>query len=124
MRVNRFLALAAVSFLLAMTAMGADVTGKWTGQVPGRNGVMDTTFNFKSAGDQVTGTMSGPQGAELAIKEGKLSGDDISFKVTLEFNGNSIGLLFTGKVSGSEIKMKRMREGADTAQEFTLKKAS
>ena len=43
------------------------------------------------------------EASELAIKEGKLSGDDISFKVTLEFNGNSIGLLFTGKISGSEI---------------------
>jgi hypothetical protein len=123
MKMNKWLALAAMTVLLAMSAMAADISGKWVGQVPGRNGVNETTFNFKSAGDQLTGTMSGPQG-ELPIKDGKVAGDDVSFKVTLEFNGNSIGLLFTGKVSGAEIKMKRQREGADQSQEFTLKKAN
>jgi len=107
-----------------MTALAADVTGKWVGQVPGRGGqTAETTFNFKVSGSDLTGTMTGPQG-ELPLKEGKVTGDDIAFKVTLEFNGNSIGLQFNGKVNGNEIQMKRMREGAPNAQEFTLKKAS
>ena len=123
MRMNKFLTLAAMTILLATSTLAADISGKWVGQVPGRNGLTETTFNFKSAGDQLTGTMTGPMG-DLPIKEGKVTGDDVSFKVTLEFNGNSIGLMFTGKVSGSEIKMKRQREGADQSQEFTLKKAN
>lgn len=116
--------LAAMTALLAMTAFAADVTGKWVGQVPGRGGqTTETTFNFKVSGTELTGTMSGPQG-DLPIKEGKVTGDDIAFKVMLEFNGNSIVLLFNGTAKGNELQMKRQREGGPNAQEFTLKKAS
>lgn len=123
MRIKKLFAMAAMTALFAMTATAADITGKWTGQVPGRNGVTDTTFNFKQAGDKLTGTMTGPQG-DLEIKDGKVTGDAVAFKIVLEFNGNMIVLNFDGTASGSEIKMKRMREGAPAAQEFTLKKAS
>ena len=88
-----------------------------------RNGTTNTTFNFKQAGAALTGTMTGPQG-DVEIKDGKVAGDTVSFKVALEFNGNSIVINFDGTVSGSEIKMKRMREGAPNATEFVLKKAS
>jgi hypothetical protein len=115
---------AALAVLFSVVALAADVTGKWTGQVPGRNGATESTFTFKVAGDQLTGTMTGPQGRDLELKDGKVAGDDISFKTTLEFNGNSIVLLFKGTVSGNEIKMKRQREGADQQQDFTLKRAS
>jgi hypothetical protein len=123
MKMNRLFAIAAMTALFAMIAMAADITGKWVGQVPGRQGTQETTFNFKQAGDQLTGTMTN-QAGDFPIKEGKITGDDIAFKVTLEFNGNSIGLVFNGKVSGGELKMKRTREGSDQAQEFSLKKAS
>ena len=124
MKMTKLFALAGMTALLAMTALAADVTGKWVAQVPGRDGqTRETTFNLKSAGDQLTGTMSGFQG-DVPIKDGKIAGDDISFKVTLEFNGNSIGFSYTGKVAGSEIKMKRTREGADQVQEFVAKKAN
>jgi len=123
MKMNRLFATAAITALFATIAMAADISGKWVGQVPGRNGTTENTFTLKQAGDQLTGTMTN-QAGEFPIKEGKVTGDDVSFKVTLEFNGNSIGLMFSGKVSGDELKMKRTREGSDQAQEFSLKKAS
>jgi len=124
MKTHRIFAALAMAALFAMTALAADITGKWVGQVPGRQGTTtETTFNLKSSGDQLTGTMTNQLG-DFPIKEGKVTGDDVSFKVTLEVNGNSIGLVFNGKVSGSELKMKRTREGTDQAQEFTLKKAN
>ena len=123
MKMNRLFATAAITALFATIAMAADISGKWVGQVPGRNGTTENTFTLKQAGDQLTGTMTN-QAGEFPIKEGKVTGDDVSFKVTLEFNGNSIGLMFSGKVSGNELKMKRTREGSDQAQEFSLKKAS
>jgi hypothetical protein len=119
---NCFLIAAAV--LLAMTASAADVSGKWVGQMPTRNGeTRETTFDLKSDGDKLSGTMSGPQG-EIDIKDGKISGNDISFKVPLEFNGNSFVLIFKGTISGDQIKFTRGREGADQTQEFTAKRAS
>jgi hypothetical protein len=124
MRINHCFLLAAMAVLLAMTASAADVSGKWVGQMPTRNGdTRETTFNLKADGDKLTGTMSGPQG-EIGIKDGMISGNNISFKVALEFNGNSFVLVFKGAVSGDQIKFTRGREGAEQTQEFTAKRAS
>jgi hypothetical protein len=111
--------------IAAMTiAWAADVTGKWVAQVPARGGeTRETTFNFKVEGEKVTGSMSGLQG-DVPISDGKISGDDISFKVKLSFNNNEVTLLFTGKVSGDEIKFTRTREGGNNpGTEFTAKRA-
>ena len=108
----RTLLAGAVMLLLATAAMAADVTGKWVAQVPGRGGqTMDRTFNFKVAGTALTGTVSGFQGADTPISDGKIDGDNISFTTKAEFNGNAIVTKYTGTVSGSEIKFKTEREG-------------
>jgi hypothetical protein len=124
MRIKNSLLLAAMTALLAITASAADVSGKWTGQMPTRNGdTREVIFNLKADGDKLTGTMGGPQG-DIEIKDGKVSGDNISFKTNLEFNGNSFVLIFKGTVAGDQIKFTRAREGADQTQEFTAKKAN
>ena len=124
MRMRNCFLIAAMAVLLAMTASAADVSGKWVGQMPTRDGnTREATFDLKANGDKLTGTMSGPQGG-IEIKDGKVSGNDISFKVPLEFNGNSFVLIFKGTVSGDQIKFTRGREGADQTQEFTAKRAS
>jgi len=111
--------------LLALTALAADITGKWTAEVPGRGGqTRETTFTFKVDGNALTGTVSGFRG-EMPISDGKIEGDQISFTQTLEFNGNSIKLVYKGTVSGDEIKFTRTREGGEgRTQEFTAKRAS
>jgi hypothetical protein len=103
--------------LLAAALFAADVSGKWSGEVPGRGGQTAATFVFKVDGDKLTGTMTGPQG-EVALQEGKVAGDKISFSTA----GANAKILFEGTVSGGEIKMTRTREGGQ-AREFTLKKA-
>jgi hypothetical protein len=110
--------------LTVMTlAWAADVSGKWIAQVPTRGGqTRETVFNFKTDGEKLTGTVSGPQG-DIAISDGKVSGDEISFTVTANFGGNEVKLNYKGKVSGDEIKFTRTREGAQQSQEFTAKRA-
>jgi hypothetical protein len=118
--------LLSVCFVFAAMSLvwAADIDGKWTAQVPGRNGqTREQTFTFKAEGDKLTGTASGMQG-DNPISDGKISGDEISFTVKVSFNGNDITLLYKGKVSGDEIKFTRTVEGADRPpQEFTAKKA-
>jgi hypothetical protein len=105
-------------FLLASILVAADVSGKWMGEVPARGTETRTaTFVFKAEGDKLTGTMTGPQG-EVALQDGKVSGDTISFSST----GGNAKILFEGKVAGDEIKMTRTREGGQS-REFTLKRA-
>ena len=109
----RALLIAMVVCLIAPAVQAADVNGQWVAQIPGRDGnTMDTTLNFKVAGEQLTGTMENQYG-ERQISDGKLSGDDISFTIHIEFNGNEMTLVYTGKVAGNEIKFHRERKGGD-----------
>jgi opacity protein-like surface antigen len=108
--------------LLASAVMAADVTGKWTAQVPGRDGqTREQTFNLKAEGDKLTGTVSGGQGGDTAIADGKISGDTISFTVTREMGGNTMKFVYTGSVAGDEIKFKR-EGGPGQPREFTAKR--
>jgi hypothetical protein len=111
--------------LLALTALAADITGKWTAQVPGRGGqTREATFNFKVDGNTLTGTVSSPRG-DMPISDGQINGDQISFNQTMEFNGNTMKIVYKGTVSGDEIKFTRMRDGGEgRGQEFTAKRAN
>lgn len=123
MKILRFAS--AFFLLLAATLLAADVNGKWVAQVPGRDGqTREMTFNFKQAGDQLTGSVTTPRGS-ADISDGKVNGDEISFVQVLEFGGNQMKFLYKGKVSGDEIKFTRQREGGEgRTQEFTAKRAS
>jgi hypothetical protein len=116
----------AISLMLvcALTALAADFNGKWTAQVPGRGGeTRETTFTFKVSGDAVTGSMSGGQGGDIQIADGKVSGDTITFSITRERGGQTMKNTYTGTMSGAEIKFKR-EGGQRGPQEFTAKKAT
>jgi hypothetical protein len=115
----RTLLLTALLGIFALAASAADVTGKWMAQVPGRNGTTDVTFNLKQAGSELTGTVTTGQG-DQQISEGKVDGENISFKVTFEARGNQITQNYKGAVSGNEIKF--TREGGRGPIEFTAKK--
>ena len=124
MKFQRMMAAVAIAVaVLAVVVQAADVTGKWTGSVPTRDGgTREATFNFKQDGEKLTGTMTGPQG-DIELKDGAVKGDDVSFNVALSFGGNDVKLIYKGKVAGDEIKFTRTREGADQKQEFTVKRA-
>src|SRR5712691_11749215 len=111
----------------ALLALGAaaqaqdkksDASGTWTWTQPGRNGGPDrkSTLKLKFEGDKVTGTLSAPgrggQSSDVAISEGKLKGDEISFEVVREVQGNKITAKYHGKISSDSIKGK-METGRD-----------
>ena len=109
--------LTALLGIFALAASAADVTGKWTAEVPGRGGNMQTnTFVFKADGSKLTGTLSGGRGGDVEITDGKIDGDNISFVVVRSFGGNTVKQLFKGTVSGDTIKFTRTMEGATRAQ--------
>lgn len=115
--------LALLSCLLAVAALAADVSGKWTAEVQGRNGTTTQTFNFKVDGSALTGTISGGRGGDVTISNGKVDGDNVSFDVTREFQGNSMTMHYTGTVSGDELKLK-MEGGRGGAREITAKRST
>ncbi|MBX7187792.1 MAG: hypothetical protein K1Y01_21800 [Vicinamibacteria bacterium] len=120
---SKFFLAAASTLLLAAASFAADISGKWTAEVQGRQGAMTTTFVFKVEGEKLTGTVSG-RGGDTAISDGTIKGDELAFNVTMNFNGNEMKMAYKGKVAGEEIKMTRTRPGSEMPpQEFTAKRA-
>jgi hypothetical protein len=110
--------------LLLAVAMAADISGKWTGDMPGRGGdTAPTTFTFKVDGEKLTGSVAGAQG-DMPIQEGKIAGNQISFSTTFDAGGNSIKILYRGTLSGDQMKMTRERDGSGQPREFTIKRSS
>jgi len=124
----RKLTLAALLGIFAIAAYAADVTGKWTAEVPGRGGNMQTnTVVLTQDGSKVTGTLDGGRGGPVEITNGKVEGDTVTFTVVRNFNGNEIKQNFKGAISGSEIKFSRTMEGGQGGGqpvEFTAKKSA
>jgi hypothetical protein len=131
MKARSVLMVCALALVGAVASYAADVTGKWTAELPGRGGqTMTNTFEFKQDGAKLTGTISGGMGEPQEISEGTVEGDNVSFAVVREFNGNSIKMLYKGAVSGDEIKFTMTREGGAGGRggrgpsEFVAKKAN
>jgi hypothetical protein len=116
-------AFAALLGLFVFSAAAADVTGKYTAEVPGRGGNLSTqTFNLVADGDKLTGTVTTPRG-DQQITDGKVSGDSVSFMTIVKYQDREMKITYKGTVSGDTIKFSRMREGADQAQDFVATKA-
>ena len=110
----------------------ADPAGTWTWTTPGRNGGADRkmTLKLKVEGEKVTGTLSSPgQDGETVkneIEDGKIKGDEISFTVTREFNGNKRTSKYHGKISADTIKGKTEfeRNGEAQSRDWEAKRAT
>ena len=127
---------AAACAILALGAVAqaqdkkADPTGTWTWTTPAQNNRPErkSTLKLKVEGDKVTGTLSAPgrggQSSDVAISEGKLKGDEISFAVTREVQGNKITAKYNGKISGDSIKgkMETDRNGQTQSRDWEAKR--
>ena|SRR5690349_16760463 len=90
--------------LLLAVALAADISGKWSGDMPGRGGDMTpTTFTFKTDGEKLTGSMTGPQG-DIPLQEGKVTGNQVSF--TTRWTSAGIRSNSYTKVRSAEIRLR------------------
>ncbi len=114
-----------IGSLVALGLWAADVTGKWTAEMQGQNGnTMTTTFNLKADGNNLTGTVSGRNG-DTNISDGKVDGNDVTFTVVREMNGNQMKMNYKGTVDGDTIHFTVTREGAEGAgRQFDAKRAT
>jgi hypothetical protein len=98
----KYLTLSLGILLLAGLAFGADIDGKWAGEIVGQN--MQIAFTFKADGTTLTGVHV-VNGQETPIKDGKIEGNNISFNVTLDLGGQETKIPHKGVLSGDQIKM-------------------
>jgi hypothetical protein len=112
-------ALLAVMFLTlgSVSVLAADFNGKWTADVTTQRGTQTVAFDFHVDGSTLTGKVSSPRG-EGDISEGKIDSDTITFAQVMNFNGNEMKIVYTGKADGDSIKFTRTM-GDRPAVEFT-----
>jgi hypothetical protein len=106
----------------SVVALAADASGTWKASIETPNGTMENTFTFKVDGDKLTGTITMGQMGEGPISEGKVDGDNVSFAVVREFNGNQFRINYNGKISGDEMKISGEVVGMDRKFELTAKR--
>jgi hypothetical protein len=97
---KRLLALAA---LFAISAFAADIAGTWKASAEGPNGTLERTFVFKVDGNKLSGETTSAMMGKSAIMDGKVDGDNVSFTITVNFQGNETKINYKGKVTGNEI---------------------
>ena len=115
----------------------ADASGKYTWSMGGRGGgggggggaARVMTLTLKADGSKLTGNIAMPGRAggaarETAIEDGKVTGDDVSFSITREFNGNKMTTKYSGKVSADGIKgkMESERNGQPQSRDWDAKR--
>lgn len=102
--------LVCITGAFALSALAADVTGKWKAEFDTQVGAQKYTFEFKVEGEKLTGKASfermGQKG-EADLLEGKVSGAEISFVEMLNIQGNELRIEYTGKINGDEISFTR-----------------
>ena len=100
--------------LLTASLWAADVTGKWTAEMKGPQGnTRQSTMNLKADGNSLTGTVEGMRGGSTSISDGKVDGDNVTFSVVREFQGNEFKMNYKGVMKGDTIHFTVSRDGGE-----------
>jgi len=117
--------------MFIVAAPGADISGRWRAQFETHYArdqapreVGETTFTFQQNGEELTGTVSGTAMNESLIREGRVSGDNISFVVIRTFGRRERRMTYTGTLAGSEIKFETAIDGIGRGVRMIAKKVS
>ena len=129
---KKLLFITTIVLALALVAFAADVSGKWTFEQAGRGGgnPVTVTVTLKASGSTLTGTVVRPGrngNMEAQITDGKVDGNNVSFKTSQDMGGNTIVTEYSGTLSGDELKLKVTRPGRDgnpMTTEVTAKRAT
>ena len=97
--------LALALLLVSAPAFASQFDGKWTGSIDTPNGSFPVNYEFKSDGNNVTGTTTGMDGSPVPLKNVKVDGNKISFTLELDFGQGPVTFNYTGVFSGGAIKI-------------------
>ncbi len=121
---RQFVLVSILTAILVAAASAADISGNWKGTADFNGQAIERTFVFKVDGAKLTGETNSELLGKSTIEDGKIDGDNISFVITANFQGNALKMNYKGKVTGNTIKLS-VDLGADIGGtiEWTLKKA-
>ena len=121
----RWTTIAAIASLVAASAAAGqtpkiDVTGKWAFAVETSAGSGTPTITLKQDGEKLTGHYSGQLGeADLT---GSVKGQDVSFKFTVDVQGNVLECTYTGTAENKDAMKGKVSIAGLGDGTFTAKK--
>ncbi|MEO8016598.1 MAG: hypothetical protein ABI769_02190 [Pseudomonadota bacterium] len=122
---TRNFAFLALLMAAALPAGAADLVGRWTAEFDSPIGVQKYVYEFKNAGDAITGqaTFEHSMGkGTVQLKNLKVEGDKVSFSEPLTIDGNEITITYSGTLAGNDLKLTR-NVGEFGTEELTAKRA-
>ena len=119
----------AVLVLLALSvrpvaAQGRSVVGKWKAEFDTQIGMQKYVYTLKQEGAALTGAANAEVGGEkrdVALHDVKVNRDTLTFTETLDFQGNTISITYTGIVAGDQISFTR-KVGDFATETFVAKR--
>jgi len=121
----RWTTIAAIAILVAASAAAGqtpkiDVTGKWAFAVETSAGSGTPTITLKQDGEKLAGHYSGQLGeADLT---GSVKGQDVSFKFTVDVQGNVLECTYTGTAENKDAMKGKVSIAGLGDGTFTAKK--
>jgi len=109
---------------LPVTAAAADISGTWKGIAQTPAGPVERTFIFKVDGNKLTGETTSSMFGKSVLEDGKIDGDNISFTITVNIQGNDSKINYKGKVEGNQIKLTAEITAIGQTIEYTVKRVS
>lgn len=89
-----------------LTAMAADITGRWKGEYEVNGEKLTTVFDFKQNEDKLSGTVTPPQGQPEEIRDGKINVTEFTFYVLRKAQGRDQKVQYRGVVAGNMMRLK------------------
>src|SRR3954465_11110839 len=109
----------------ALVARAAETaSGDWKWSITTQNGdTFESTAKLKQEGEKLTGTINGRFG-ESEITEGTVKGNEVTFKVKRERDGQAFVIKYSGKLAADTIKGKTEfeRDGNTTTRDWEAKR--
>jgi|EndMetStandDraft_5_1072996.scaffolds.fasta_scaffold32590_2 hypothetical protein len=120
---KRYASLVLATFLVLSTgalAQTPDISGKWTASFETQIGTQNYTYDFLVKDATLTGKAKSNIG-EAVIKEGKVTGNKVTFVEMLNFDGQEIRIEYTGTIASAD-EIKFVRQVGDFAKEELVAK--
>jgi hypothetical protein len=121
---GRCLSAAGLITLTAVLLLAADAAGTWKGSIDVNGTTVPLTFNLKTDGATLSGTIDGLPTEASEIKEGKMDGDSITFWCMTDYQGMPIKLVYKGKLAGDRINFTMATEDGSWSTDLVAKRGS
>jgi hypothetical protein len=110
--------------LLAVAVLpAADITGTWKGAFDFQGNQVPISLQLKSDAGVVTGMINGLPTDPAEIKDGKIKEDQVTFWVSVDYQGTTYKVVYSGKVTGDEIHFSMGTEDGSWGTDLVVKRA-